>query len=136
MKAVLALGNAKLYVTGDFVIPSSWEIKIADGASFKVYVGTITGSAVKGEFGNVNTSIASDGASFGYYGLPSNNSVLWAGDDAFKGTIYAPQATLTVGGGGSTIYDFQGAVVANAVVLNGHFNFHFDENLKKKGPQR
>jgi len=38
--------------------------------------------------------------------------------------------------GGSDEYDFQGACVADALVLNGHFNFHYDENLKRRGPTR
>jgi hypothetical protein len=32
-------------------------------------------------------------------------------------------------GGGKTINDFTGAVVANSVKMNGHFNFHYDEAL-------
>jgi hypothetical protein len=58
--------------------------------------------------------------------------VTWAGNDNFVGTVYAPQAVFTMGGGGSGIYDYQGACVVYEVVMNGHFNFHYDENLKKK----
>jgi len=39
-----------------------------------------------------------------------------------------------LGGGGSSTYDFVGAIVAKSVNVNGHFSFHFDENLLKAGP--
>jgi hypothetical protein len=73
--------------------------------------------------------------SFSYWGLPSNTSVTMAGNAAFIGTIYAPQAALTLGGGGNTTYDFSGASISNTVAINGHFNFHYDEGLKS-GPAR
>jgi len=131
---MLVTGNARLYVTGDFIFPSTWEIKVEPGATLKIYVGTATGPSVKGEFGMVNVSSTGDAASFGYYGLPSNTDVTWSGNNAFKGTVYAPQATFTLGGGGSTTYDYQGACVVYKVKMNGHFNFHYDENLRRKDP--
>jgi len=51
----------------------------------------------------------------------------------FVGAIWAPQADFTLGGGGNNTYDFIGAVVTRSVKLNGHFNFHFDENLERIG---
>lgn len=134
-KTILVTGGlVKLYVTGDFSIPNNWEIKILSGSTFRLYVGQPTGSGNKGEFGQVNTAGGTDAATFQYYGLPSNTAVTWGGNNAYKGTVYAPQATFTMGGGGSTTYDFQGGCVVNSAVINGHFNFHFDENLKKKDP--
>ena len=58
-----------------------------------------------------------------------------SGNDVFLGSIYAPSADLTMSGGGNpTPLDFQGACAVNTIGMNGHFNFHFDENLKRKGP--
>jgi hypothetical protein len=90
-----------------------------------------------------NTSMGGQGvvngnstaSSFGYWGLPSNTSISMSGNAAFTGTIYAPQALLTLGGGGSTIYDFVGAVITGSVRLNGHYHFHYDEALKEFGPK-
>jgi hypothetical protein len=42
---------------------------------------------------------------------------------------------MKLGGGGTDLYDFQGACVVDSITLNGHFSFHYDENLTKKGPQ-
>ena len=135
-RTILVVGNVRLYVTGDFVIPSTWDIKIEPGGSLKLFVGTLTGIAVKAEFSNVITPLFLDASCFQLYGLPSNTSVTWSGNNACSGTIYAPQATLTMGGGGNSVYDYVGACVVHSIRLNGHFNFHFDEDLKRKGPFR
>jgi hypothetical protein len=39
-------------------------------------------------------------------------------------------------GSGATQTDFIGASVSKTVSMNGHFNFHYDEALKKLGPPR
>lgn len=71
-----------------------------------------------------------------YYGTTNNTKVSLSGNASFVGTLYAPQADLKLGGGGSSSYDFIGAIVANTVTVNGHFQFHFDENLAIAGPKR
>jgi hypothetical protein len=55
----------------------------------------------------------------------------WTGNNAYVGTVYAPQASFKLGGGGSDEFDYQGACVVESVVMNGHFKFHYDEQLKK-----
>jgi hypothetical protein len=129
-------GNATLWITGNFNMKSQTQsyITIASGATLKIYVGTATGPAVSATFTQVNN--LGNAASFQYYGLPSNTAMTWAGNSAYMGTVYAPEATFTLGGGGnSTTNDFQGACVVNSVTMNGHFNFHYDENLKRNGPK-
>jgi hypothetical protein len=37
-------------------------------------------------------------------------------------------------GGGGTAYDFVGASITGTVIMNGHFNFHYDEALRTRGP--
>ncbi len=59
-----------------------------------------------------------------------------SGNDQFLGTIYAPTADLSLSGGGSNTLDYQGAVAVKTISMNGKFNFHFDENLKRSGPVR
>lgn len=102
-------------------------IIIAPGASLKLYVG----GASTG-LNQVNTD--GNAATFQYYGLPTNTDIKWGGNNAYVGTVYAPQASFTCGGGGNNTYDYQGACVVGSVNLNGHFNFHFDENLRRRGP--
>jgi hypothetical protein len=72
--------------------------------------------------------------SFQFYGLPSNNTVSWNGNNTYVGTVYAPEADFSLGGGGNSIMDYQGSAVTMSASLNGHFNVHYDENLKRNGP--
>lgn len=135
---VLVTGNATLYVTGNVTMQGQSQIVIGTNASLALYVGTAnTNSPVSVSLGG--SGIANNGGSatnFFYYGLPSNTSVSLSGNAAFIGAIYAPEATFTLGGGGNNTYDFVGASVTATAVLNGHYNFHYDENLGRMGPAR
>ena len=55
------------------------------------------------------------------------------GNGNFVGAIYAPSADFSLGGGGNNTYDFIGASVSKTIKMNGHFNFHYDEALRKNG---
>jgi hypothetical protein len=83
---------------------------------------TVNGTGYVNEFG-----IAKN---LQYYGLPSNTALTLGGNASFTAQIYAPEANFTLGGGGSTPYDFAGMCVTRSVKMNGHFNFHFDETTK------
>ena len=120
-------GFASLYVSGNVNMQGQSQVVIAPGAQLKLYVGGASAS-----FTTVNTT--GNAFSFQYYGLPSNTSLTWGGNATYVGTVYAPSASFNCGGGGSTAYDYQGSCVVNSVYFNGHFNFHFDENLKRSGP--
>src|SRR6185436_8656336 len=127
-------GTVKLYVTGNVTMKSQSAcfINILPGASLQLFVGTVDGPAVSAKLTQVN--LTGNAFNFGYYGLPSNTSVTWDGNNAYVGTIYAPQADFTCGGGGNNTFDYQGACVVKTVTMNGKFNFHYDENLKRVGP--
>jgi hypothetical protein len=127
-------GVVTLYVTGNFNMKSqnACFITIAPGASLQLFVGTPNGAPVSAALTQVNT--AGNAQSFQYYGLPSNTTVTWNGNNTYVGTVYAPEADFGLGGGGSSIMDYQGAAVTLSATLNGHFNVHYDENLKRFGP--
>ncbi len=128
-------GVSTLYVTGNFTMQdmNSSVIQINSGASLTLYVGTPdTTTPVSTTLTQVNT--VGNALSFQYYGLPSNTSLKWGGNAAYVGTVYAPEANFDLGGGGSTDNDYQGACVVQSVNMNGHFKFHFDENLRRIGP--
>jgi len=132
---MLVRGHATLYVTGDVLMQSKSQILILPGASLDLYVGgddlTSPTSAVLGQINNQGTA-----QNFSYYGLPNNTSVSFGGNSAVNSVIYCPSAQFTLGGGGADTFDFQGSVMARSIKLNGHFNFHFDEDLAKNGPVR
>jgi hypothetical protein len=122
---IMVVDDATLYVTGNFEM--SGQIIVAPGATLKLYVG-----GIKTDLNQVNTD--GNAFSFQYYGLPSNKLISWGGNDEYKGTVYAPEAEFRLGGGGTDTYDFQGACVVDKITINGHFNFHYDENLRRRGP--
>ena len=117
--------NVVLYITGS---ASTTIIRVAASGgvtgTLKLYMGgssfTLSGQAV------VESPYA---ANFQYYGLPSNTSITFSGNASYTGTIYAPEAAFTLGGGGSSTYDFVGASITKSVTMNGHFNFHYDVSL-------
>lgn len=127
-------GNARLYVTGNINMKSQNNcfITIAPGGSLILYCGTTDGAAVSAQLTQVNT--AGNASTFQYWGLPSNTAITWNGNNSYVGTVYAPEAAFSCGGGGSTDFDYQGACVVYSASMNGHFNFHFDENLSRLGP--
>ena len=122
-------GLSRVYVTGDFVMSGDSSIIIAPNASLELYV-----AGSKANISSVNNG--GNCSTFSYYGLPSNTDLAFSGNNAFLGTIYAPSAFFTLGGGGNTYIDFQGACVVNRIRMNGHFKFHYDENLRREGPVR
>jgi len=82
-------------------------------------------------FSVTGTSVANAGGlarNFQYYGLPSNTAISIGGNGSIVAQIYAPEAAFSLGGGGSNTYDYSGMCVVKSVKMNGHFNFHFDEN--------
>ena len=126
---ILVTGRARVYVTDDFIMTGDSSILIAPGGSLELYVGGANASIT-----TVNN--AGSCADFRYYGLPGNTALGLSGNNAFLGTIYAPNAFFTLGGGGNDWVDYQGACVVDRIRMNGHFRFHFDENLRRKGPIR
>jgi hypothetical protein len=127
---VLVTGNATLWVTDSVSFGGMDSIEIKPGASLTLYVSAPT--ATIGGHGIINGN--GSATSFQYYGLPSNTAVKLTGNASFTGTLYAPQAAFSLGGGGSNPNDFSGACVVNTVKMNGRFHFHYDEALRKLIP--
>ncbi|MDB6039772.1 MAG: hypothetical protein JWM99_3613 [Verrucomicrobiales bacterium] len=126
---MLVLGQAVLYVTGSIDMQGQSQITVGSGGALNLYVG---GSCDLGGNGVVNNN--NDATTFALWGLPTCTSITMHGNAAFTGTIYAPEANYDAGGGGNNTYDCVGAVIVNSVSMNGHFQFHYDENLGRSGP--
>lgn len=129
---VLVTGDATLYVRGDVSMSGQSTIQIQPGASLAMYVGgpstSMHGNGIANREGNA--------LAFQYYGLPTNTSIAIGGNASITGVIYAPQAAMTLGGGGSDTHDIVGSTVTDSVKMNGKFNFHYDESLLTNGPRR
>jgi hypothetical protein len=122
---LLVLGtNVTLYVDNDFTMSGQSQVIIAPGANLNLYVGgdvTLSGQGI------FNYTL--DATHFSLYGLPSVRNISIAGNAAFTGVIYAPTAAVYLKGGGVTTYDVVGAIVGASAVMDGHFQFHYDERL-------
>lgn len=127
-KAVLdisAYSYVVLYVHGTFGMNSGGLINIEPGATLVLYVdGSSSTFSQINNGGNANN--------FQYFGLPSNTSITMGGNAQYIGTIYAPEASITLNGGGNNVLDYQGAMIVNSLTANGKFNLHYDENLARE----
>jgi hypothetical protein len=54
-----------------------------------------------------------------------------AGNGDFSGIIYAPNADVSLNGGGKDTDDVKGAVIGKKITINGSGEFHYDESLAK-----
>jgi len=61
-----------------------------------------------------------------WYGLPTLNTATITASGGLIGTLYAPEAQVTISGSGSLC----GALVASNIVLGGSGVLHYDESLK------
>ncbi len=127
---VLVKSNATLWVTDDINIGSGDYIQIEPGVTLKLYVSAP--SATFGGQGIVNAN--GSASSFQYYGLPTNTAFDFKANASFTGTVYAPEAVVHLGGGGSDTYDFVGSFVVNTLQMNRHIHVHYDEAIRKMIP--
>ena len=124
---VLVQGHAQLLVENGVNIAGT--IIIAPGASLQLYVraGTISlsGNGVRNETGFAGN--------FALSAMPAVTTISLSGEGQFTGTIYAPNSTFNVSGGGASGIDMIGAVVANIVNGSGKYKIHYDEHLQDTG---
>jgi hypothetical protein len=108
----------------------SLGVTMTNTGSLILYVGTTSGSGMSLSWsGNGTCNVPGYAANLQIYGLPSLTSIDLHGNSAWIGTVYAPEAAFVGGGGGNNTQDVSGQIVVNNLLLNGHWNFHFDENL-------
>jgi hypothetical protein len=123
---VLVQGNAQLVVRNDIKFSGQDGIWLGSNGKLEMWVGG-TSADISGQ-GIFNPT--------GY----AKNFLLWAADSVtdlklsgngeFTGIIVAPNANVTLNGGGSTKEDYIGSLIGNTIKMNGHYKFHYDEALK------
>lgn len=118
---ILVTGNARVFVETTTSVSGQAFILIADGASVEWYSG---GNISLAGGGVVNSpGLAKN---FSVYGLPTCTSISYSGGSKFVGTIYAPQAAITMTGNN----DSCGAFVGASVNISGGMSLHYDESLQ------
>ena len=119
--------KVNLNVTSSSFAPSSLQIHggTTNSGTAKLYFNGPTSVSMAG-----NTAIDASNRpeNLWYFGLPSLTSVTYSGTSTFVGVLYAPEAVLTLNGGGNNI-GIVGAAIAKQITMNGHYNFHYDESL-------
>ncbi len=117
---VLALPNGLSMGSTDTITYSPMP-----GANLIVYSGGTSCTV----YGNGVLNSPGYAADFILYCAPTVTSFTLNGNGTFVGVVVAPSADVALNGGGTTVTDFVGCLMANSVTLNGHFNFHYDEAL-------
>jgi hypothetical protein len=118
---MLITGKCRIYVTAGTSVSGMGSITVATNSSVEWYTAgnvNIAGSGV------INSSGLAK--NFAIIGLNTCTSVSYSGTSSFIGTVYAPNATVTLNG----TSDAFGALVGKTVTLMGTMNFHYDEALK------
>jgi hypothetical protein len=121
-------GRTRLYVDGDISLSGNALMRIANGGRVEIYC---SGSVSVAGNGIVNDALSPLNCQF--YGLPSSTSWTLNGNGQWIGTVYAPNAALSLRGGG-TNGDMSGAIIAKTITLNGVTTMHYDESLAWNGP--
>ena len=121
---ILVKGKATLIVEDRLTLQSA---KILPDAQLIIYM--LGQDATVKDIGNEST----DALHFIYFGLPNNTSISMGGNAGFCGVLYAPAAYLNLNGGGADAVDFNGAIIARCVKVTGHYEFHFDEAVRRFG---
>ena len=115
--------NTHLYVNNDFTTSGQSIIYTYPGV--EIYIG---GDGNFSGQGIINTSGIPSNLQI--YGLGSDTSISYSGQNDFYGTIYAPEVSISLSGNAA----FFGAIVGETIDISGNGSFHYDEALSQNGP--
>ncbi|HEY3266288.1 MAG TPA: hypothetical protein VGM37_05135 [Armatimonadota bacterium] len=114
-------GDVTLNVTGDVTTGGNTAVKV-NGSLRIIVSGSVN---IGASFTTIDASNPYQPAKVQIYGLPSCKTVNWSGYNDFVGVLYAPSATINL----TASSNMYGAVVGNAIVINGNSMIHYDEQL-------
>lgn len=124
-------GPVVLQVTGDIDVKGTLNVNAT--GSVTIYA---DGDINVGGNGMVNlTNIPSKMILYGTNSTELGQEIKLHGNGAVSGVVYAPNALLSLKGGGNSGEMF-GAVVAFRIFMNGNYAFHYDEALDDFGGGR
>ena len=115
----------EIHVTGDISVSGGAQVVVQPGVSATIYFdGNIDVSGV----GIINSNNQPNDLHL--YGVQpidsSNRTVHLGGNGSITATVYAPNADITINGGGSSGHVF-GSIVGKTVTMTGVTNLHYDE---------
>jgi Tfp pilus assembly protein PilX len=119
-------GATAMSVTGT----ATGGIDIGLGGSLNVYTdGNISIAGNGTNMANANAS-ASSCIIYGLGTASGTQSISVSGNGQLNACVYAPNASVTLNGGGMNGL-MNGAVVAKNITMNGHTEFHYDDALSR-----
>jgi hypothetical protein len=128
----LVLGPSRLVLPQGINMSGQDCIQIAQGGSVQIYAGAqANGSDSIGGNGIMNSPGFAVNCQLNF--TPACKSLSIGGNGTIVSTVVAPEANVTMNGGGRTNTDFVGCLMANTITMNGHFSFHYDEALGRIG---
>jgi len=124
-------GPVVLQITGDSDIKGTFQVTAT--GSVTIYT---NGDFTVGGNGTVNNvGVPSKLVLYGTNPTELGQELILHGNGALSGVVYAPNAYLSLRGGGNSGEMF-GAVVAYRIFMNGNYAFHYDEALDDFGGGR
>ena len=127
--STIVMGDARLVLPNGLSMSGNDQITIATGGSLMMFCGgthcTIGGNGVINQSGYAENFILEC--------TPSVTTLTFNGNGEFIGVLLAPEADMTMNGGGKASNDFIGSLMMNSVRINGYFWFHYDESLSSSG---
>ena len=121
-KTITIDGNVSLYIVGDVILNNSAEIVIEADSSLVLYLGGDLEAKNSSSFNN-ETQNPED---FQIYALDSCESMLLKNSSDFYGTIYAPNAEITI----NNSADMYGSVIAENFIQKNSGDFNYDASLR------
>ena len=120
----VAGSNVVLAIANGINMNGNDSLTVGQNANIIVYSGG-TSASISGN-GVVNQ--AGYAADFVLYAAPTVTSFSFVGNGAFIGCLVAPNAAVSMNGGGNS-GSFTGCCIANSVTMTGNTAFHYDESL-------
>lgn len=128
----IVLGNCRLVDPQGVNMSGGDVLQIAQGGSLQGFFGASSnGSDSIGGNGIMNQSGFAVNCQLNF--TPAATKLSIGGNGTILSTVVAPEANVTMNGGGRTNTDFVGCLMANTIKMNGNFSFHYDEALGKRG---
>jgi hypothetical protein len=128
-KILVSSPNVRLRVDGGWSFNGQDGMTITTNGSIKIYLNSASAS-ITGQ-GIVNTAGTPNQCYI--FGTTNLTSLDIGGNGECTAVVYAPNANVTLHGGGNSVQDFSGAIVANTFRFTGHYNVHYDEALGRSG---
>ncbi len=117
---------------GTFDIKGNGQLIVAPNSSLQLYVTGDVAVAGNGMANQTHNSQPQNLLVFGVAPAGSNQKLAFSGNAQMSSAIYAPNAEITLNGGGHS-GAFFGSIVGKSVRLNGGPSFHYDEALRDLG---